>query len=59
MELMLANEASRIAAGRTGFSAEARRQGREVNRQFTAVDDFTAVIVGKRYFCTRILLTVG
>ena len=53
VELVLADEAPRIAASRTGFGTEARRHGREVDRQLGAVDDFTAVVVGQRYFCRR------
>ena len=49
VKLMIANQPPGVAAGASRFLTEARRVGREVNRQILGIQNFTAVKVGQRH----------
>ena len=53
VELVLANHAAGITAIGTGFTAEARGMGGELERQTAGVDDLVAHHVGQRHFGGR------
>ena len=50
---MLADQAARVGAVRSGFAAEARRVGRVLQRQLPAVEDLAAIQVRDRHFRRR------
>ena len=49
-ELVLADHAARVLAGRARFGAEARRAGGDAHRQLRFVDDLLAHEIGQRHF---------
>ena len=53
VELVLANEAARVAASAAGLGAEARRVAAVVLRQLVAVEDLIAVVVRRRHLSRR------
>ena len=53
VELVLADQAARIAAGAASLGAEARRVAAVVLRQLAAVEDLIAVVVRRRHLSRR------
>jgi len=52
-ELVLADDAARVAAGRARLRAEARRRRGEAQRQLVLVEDLLADEIGQRNFGGR------
>ena len=59
VELVLADHATGVAARGTGFAAEARGVGDELDRQVLGVDDLVGNDVGQRHFGGRDQVEVG
>ena len=53
LKLVLANDAAHIFAVRSGFAAKAWRVGSERNRQARLIQNFIAIKVRDRNFCSR------